>query len=182
MGECLTCGFLIAVKRSYERFHAVVTLSLSKIPKSAEVAKVYLFSERDTKVSLVLTKEYDGFPRVLLDDVNLDGKPELVVEYVEDTGKAGDIDMWRISATDALSKIELPDDTEYLTASRTYFRRLEPPYYGPGVYGLIATASILKGGEPIERRIRFRWDEKTNSYQLTDVVDVSQTETKVRSR
>jgi len=162
------------------KFHAVATVYLSKTPHNRHMSKVYLFAEKDDQVSLALTKEYSDSPKIILDDVNADGIPELAVEFVEDTGKAGDLDIWSISSNDRLRKIELPDDSEYLTDARTYFRYFEGHYHGPGNYAVIATASILKNAIPIEREIRCQWNERTKSYLIIGVTDISETRRKVR--
>lgn len=157
------------------RFHAVVTALLSKTPKNANMSKVYVFAENHGQVRTILVKEFYGSPDIILDDVNDDGQPELLVEWTDESGKEGDISMWSVSPTDALSEVTFPDDGKYLTNVRTYFRRVEEVYYGPGNYTLIAVASMLRDSEAFRREIRFRWSEETHTYQITGVVDIRQT-------
>jgi len=164
------------------RFHVVVTVLLSPTPRNRHSSKVYVFSQRADEFWVALTKEYSDSPKIILDDVNGDGTPELVVEFFEDTGKAGDLDMWSLSRDDKLTKIPLPHDGEYLDEARTYFRHLEGPYHGPGNYAVVATASILRNAIPMEREIRSQWSEKTKSYRITEVTDISETRRKVPLR
>lgn len=165
--------------KSGVRFHVVVAAFLSETPKRNASHKLYLFAERGASVALVLSKVYDQISTVLLDDLNGDKQPELAAGWVDDTGKVGDLDLWSISPEGQLARLEFPSDEKYLPGMRTYFRSLEEEYFGPGQYSIISRASLLNGGEPVERRVRFEWNPKAKQYRIVSVVEVKEIKTEL---
>jgi hypothetical protein len=158
-------------------FHAVQTAALVRGEQRRTAGKkVYLFKEKQEKISTALVQEYDRIGAVFLDDVNDDGSPELAVEWTENAGKIGGLDIWSIAASDHLSSLKLPQAPEkYSLDFSTDFVRFQQRYTGPGKRSIVESVYVPGSGHPFTREILYKWDNRSGRYKIDRVQQLKET-------
>ncbi len=158
-------------------FHAVQTAVLVKGEQRRTAGrKIYLFEQKEQKISTALVQEYDLVSTVFLDDVNDDGLPELAVEWIENAGKIGGLDLWSISTSDHLSSLKVPEaPKKYSVDFSTDFLRFEQRYGGPGNRSIIESVCVPGSGHPFTREILYKWDKRSARYKIARVQEIRET-------
>jgi hypothetical protein len=155
-------------------FHGVVTALLAKTHQlRAAGYKVYLFQENPHETVTIMAREYDRVQDIVLDDVNDDDLQEFAVEWTEDAGKIGGLDIWTISSSDQLSRLELPKPPEKYTVDfSTDFTRFEQRYLGPGNRTIQESVYVPGSGQPFTREILYKWDKASRRYKISRVQEI----------
>lgn len=158
-------------------FHAVLTAVLVRGEQRRTAGrKIYLFEDKEQKISTALVQEYDFVGTVFLDDINDDRLPELAVEWTENAGKIGGLDIWSISTSDHISPLKVPEaPKKYSLDFSTDFVRFEQRYAGRGNRSIIESVYVPASGHPFTREILYKWEKSSGRYKIARVQEIRET-------
>lgn len=163
-------AFRHTVRSNKSIIHAVLFAVADSENPSGCTTRFVLIRQDKNGTKILEDGEYDEVLNLIVDDINGDGKPEIVVEWSE--GKVGSIDAWSIEPDGRVIEMNLDN----LVVGGPLFSgretsSLEPRYTGPGRYGIVTSEPVPSGGGWITRSAHFEWDAKKKAYVLKSVVD-----------